>query len=72
MASMTAVCTLNSLVIFVLFERLSYSAGRMFDKDGNIRQWWTNRTIEEYLNRTDCFVKQYSSYYMPEINKYVS
>lgn len=46
--------------------------GRQFDKNGNMRQWWTNRTIAEYINRTECFIKQYSSYYIKEIDEYVS
>lgn len=43
----------------------------MFDKNGNMRQWWTNKTISEYINRTGCFINQYSSYYLPEISEYV-
>ncbi|XP_067011967.2 neprilysin-11 [Anabrus simplex] len=42
--------------------------GRKYDKDGNLRQWWSNKTIAEYVNRTDCFIKQYSSYKLPEVN----
>ncbi|XP_063235515.1 endothelin-converting enzyme homolog isoform X2 [Bacillus rossius redtenbacheri] len=42
--------------------------GRQYDKHGNMRQWWTNSTIEEYVNRTQCFVEQYSSYRMDEID----
>lgn len=45
--------------------------GRMFDKGGDLRQWWTNETIVEYVNRTNCFVKQYGSYYVPEVKEYV-
>lgn len=47
-------------------------SGRQFDKDGNLRQWWTNKTVEEYVNRTTCFINQYGSYYLPEISEYVS
>lgn len=49
-----------------------FDKGRMYDKNGNMRQWWTNSTILEYVNRTSCFVKQYGSYYMPEVSEYVS
>lgn len=44
----------------------------MFDKDGNMRQWWTNRTVAEYVNRTGCFTKQYSEYYVKEVEDNVS
>lgn len=34
-------------------------------------QWWTNRTIAEYVNRTKCFVEQYNSFTIPEIDEKV-
>lgn len=43
----------------------------MFDKNGNMRQWWSNKTVEEYVNRTVCFINQYSSYYLPEADDHV-
>lgn len=46
--------------------------GRHFDEDGNKNFWWTNTTIQMFLNRTECFKKQYSEYYLPEIGDYVS
>lgn len=51
---------------------MTLSVGRMFDKDGNMRQWWTNRTVAEYVNRTGCFTKQYSEYYVKEVEDNVS
>lgn len=36
-----------------------------------MRQWWTNRTIAEYINRTKCFIEQYDSYYIEEVDDYV-
>lgn len=47
-------------------------SGRMFDKNGNMVQWWSNETINEYVNRTECFVDQYSHYYLDDIEEYVS
>lgn len=47
-------------------------AGRQFDKDGNLKQWWTNSTVREYVNRTACFVQQYNGYYIAEAEDYVS
>lgn len=44
----------------------------MYDKDGNMRQWWTNTTIKEYINRTSCFIKQYGNYYLTEVDEFVS
>ncbi|XP_072942732.1 endothelin-converting enzyme homolog [Epargyreus clarus] len=45
--------------------------GRQFDKNGNLLPWWTNETIESFVNMTQCFVDQYSSYYVPELDEYV-
>lgn len=47
-------------------------SGRMYDKLGNLRQWWTNATVNEYINRTECFIDQYSQYKMDDIDEFVS
>lgn len=44
----------------------------MFDKDGNMRQWWSNKTVEEYVNRTACFINQYGNFYLPEVDDHAS
>lgn len=46
-------------------------SGRHYDKNGNMVQWWTNQTINEYVNRTKCFVEQYNSFIVPEIDEKV-
>uniref|UniRef100_A0A182NFH6 Uncharacterized protein n=1 Tax=Anopheles dirus TaxID=7168 RepID=A0A182NFH6_9DIPT len=46
-------------------------SGRQFDKNGNLKQWWTNKTVQEYVNRTMCFVNQYSQYFIPEADDYI-
>ncbi|XP_038212652.1 endothelin-converting enzyme homolog [Zerene cesonia] len=45
--------------------------GRQFDKNGNLLPWWSNATVEAYVNKTQCFINQYSSYYIPQIKKHV-
>ncbi|XP_076620842.1 M13 family metallopeptidase neprilysin 5 [Colletes latitarsis] len=45
--------------------------GRHFDSNGNVRQWWTNETIFEYTEKTECFIKHYSSYYEKEVDDYI-
>jgi len=47
-------------------------SGRRFDRAGNMVEWWSNKTIEEYVNRTECFVEQYSRYHLADIDEYVS
>ncbi|VVD03393.1 unnamed protein product [Leptidea sinapis] len=45
--------------------------GRQFDKNGNLLPWWSNDTIASFINLTHCFVDQYSSYYIPQLDEYV-
>ncbi|XP_028650828.1 endothelin-converting enzyme 2b isoform X1 [Erpetoichthys calabaricus] len=36
--------------------------GREYDKDGNLRPWWHNSSVEAFKNRTECMVEQYGQY----------
>ncbi|KAG0049846.1 hypothetical protein BGZ83_005339 [Gryganskiella cystojenkinii] len=36
--------------------------GHLFDADGKLVDWWTNATTAAFNNKSQCFVKQYSSY----------
>ena len=42
--------------------------GRQFDKEGNLKQWWNNRTIDAFRSAASCIVQQYSDYKLEEIN----
>ncbi|XP_041981184.1 endothelin-converting enzyme 2 [Aricia agestis] len=46
--------------------------GRQFDKNGNMLPWWSNATISSFVNMTQCFVDQYSAYYVPEVDEHVN
>jgi endothelin-converting enzyme/putative endopeptidase len=35
--------------------------GRQFDKDGNLRDWWTKQDEQNFNDRADCTVKQYDA-----------
>ncbi|XP_011675430.2 endothelin-converting enzyme homolog [Strongylocentrotus purpuratus] len=37
-------------------------AGREYDKNGNLYQWWNNDTIQRFNRQTECMVDQYSEY----------
>ncbi|KAI4878347.1 hypothetical protein NFI96_033697 [Prochilodus magdalenae] len=37
-------------------------AGREYDKDGNLRSWWKNSSVEAFKHQTQCMVEQYSNY----------
>ncbi|MFT7814149.1 hypothetical protein Z043-112628 [Arapaima gigas] len=36
--------------------------GREYDKDGNLRSWWRNSSVEAFKKQTECMVEQYSNY----------
>lgn len=40
--------------------------GREYDKDGNLRRWWKNSSVEAFKKQTQCMVEQYGNY---SINK---
>ena len=52
----------------VLFLFFILFLGRQFDKQGNLKQWWNNRTIAEFRKAAECIVQQYSNYTLDEIN----
>jgi putative endopeptidase len=35
--------------------------GRQFDKDGNLKNWWTKEDERKFNERADCMVKQYDA-----------
>ena len=35
--------------------------GRQFDKDGNLRNWWTPEDEQKFTEKSDCMVKQYDA-----------
>ena len=39
-----------------------YFIGQQFDKNGNRVKWWTDASIRQFQNRTQCFVDQYDQY----------
>ena len=43
-------------------------SGRQYDKDGNRIPWWTEVTIEKFIQRKTCIVDQYSNYILTQIN----
>jgi len=39
-----------------------WSAGRQYDKDGVLEQWWTSNVSASFNEKARCFVNQYSNY----------
>ncbi|MEE6482388.1 hypothetical protein FKM82_013232 [Ascaphus truei] len=36
--------------------------GREYDKDGNLRPWWNNSSVEAFKKQTECMMEQYENY----------
>ncbi|KAK5645944.1 hypothetical protein RI129_004408 [Pyrocoelia pectoralis] len=42
--------------------------GRLFDKEGQIRNWWSEKTKAAFLEKAQCIIEQYGNYTLPEFN----
>ncbi|KAG9105242.1 hypothetical protein FRC07_009462, partial [Ceratobasidium sp. 392] len=38
------------------------SAGRLYNQNGKLEEWWTNKTSEQFDERAACYSEQYSKY----------
>jgi predicted metalloendopeptidase len=36
--------------------------GRQYDAEGNVKEWWTEKTKKKFEDKTKCFIKQANSY----------
>ncbi|XP_062124845.1 LOW QUALITY PROTEIN: neprilysin-2-like [Drosophila sulfurigaster albostrigata] len=45
------------------------SDGSRIDSKGEIRNWWSKMFSDEFNNRRQCFIDQYSKYHVPQINR---
>lgn len=41
------------------------NSGRLFDGNGNLRDWWDNQTSENFKTKKKCFIEQYGSVEIP-------
>ena len=41
-------------------------AGRQYDKDGNLKQWWTTGVINKFKQQAQCIINQYGNFTVPE------
>lgn len=36
--------------------------GRLYDKEGNMKSWWTNTDVQKFKERAQCIIDQYSNF----------
>ncbi|NP_001191592.1 neutral endopeptidase [Aplysia californica] len=41
--------------------------GRLYDKNGNLNQWWSNSAIEKFNTQKQCIIDQYGAYVMDQV-----
>lgn len=60
------------LLLLIKFDQVSFcvlvSLGRHYDKDGNLRDWWTPESNRGFMKLAKCMVDQYSSFIIDEEN----
>lgn len=44
-------------------------SGAKFDADGNMKIWWSNQSMTQFKNKTNCMIKQYEKIPLPELAK---
>ncbi|KAK3609653.1 hypothetical protein CHS0354_035937 [Potamilus streckersoni] len=46
--------------------------GRMYDKDGNLHQWWTEDIVKKFKDHAQCIVDQYSNFTAVDIKMHLN
>ncbi|CAG2108774.1 unnamed protein product [Medioppia subpectinata] len=46
--------------------------GSQFDAEGNLKNWWTQAIHKKFDQKADCFVKEYSAEYVPEVQMHLN
>jgi putative endopeptidase len=46
--------------------------GRQYDKDGNLKEWWTKEDAAKYTKEADKIVRQFSGYTVVDSNTHVN
>ncbi|CAF2919323.1 unnamed protein product [Rotaria sp. Silwood2] len=62
---------INSGIGVVIGHEITHGfddVGRQFDKDGNRVPWWSDETIQNFINRKTCIVEQYSNFTATQVD----
>lgn len=47
------------------------NTGRQYNELGNVAEWWTTKSVEEYATRAECLVRYYDGIEVTRYNKTV-
>lgn len=45
--------------------------GRQYDKNGNLLDWWEDKTNQDFIKRAQCFVDQYGNFTDKQVKMHV-
>ena len=50
--------------------------GKIFDANGNLKNWWSPNTLNQFNQKSQCFINQYNNFHEPDaglnVTKYLS
>ncbi|KAH8035764.1 hypothetical protein HPB51_008591 [Rhipicephalus microplus] len=58
----------GAAVVNAFYNPSANEMGSQFDAEGALKQWWSNKTRKEFMNRTKCFEYQYGNITDKETN----
>ena len=47
-------------------------SGRQYDGNGNVAEWWTPETVENFETEAQCYIEQYNAFCYEDIGECVS
>ncbi|RWS21957.1 Membrane metallo-endopeptidase-like 1, partial [Leptotrombidium deliense] len=65
------VARIGSVISHEIFHSFD-DEGRQYNKFGNLQNWWDNKTNATFFEKQECVIKQYSKYYVSDIDKYLN
>ena len=40
--------------------------GRQYNKDGELHEWWSKKSVDKFKDLQSCFISQYGNFSSPE------
>ena len=71
MGSTTKVRLVGVLNTTLWITDLTFS-GRQYDGNGNVAEWWTPETVENFGVEAQCYIEQYNAFCYDDIGECVS
>lgn len=53
-------------IICYFYYLLLFVSGRRTNEVGNVENWWTDASVNQFVTRSQCFIDQYGRYALPD------